>query len=177
MSDEPNGQLKPQATPAPADHDTARQNPQKSSRDRWVKIGFLVAIVLVGVFVYSQQQDALEIKGWGTDLDAALQQAHQEQRPIVAFFVNVPPSKTAEATKNVVLSNPQNQEVMAELRLVRVLVNDPSDELRQTYNIQKLPTLLLFDANGKELSRHDGPSHVGEVPFRETFLVPLRTSE
>ncbi len=177
MSDEPNGQLKPQATPAPADRDTGTPKQQKSKQDRWVKIGFLVAIVLVAVFVYSQQQDALEIKDWGTDLDAALRKARQEERPLVAFFIDVPPSKTAETTKNVVLTNPQNQEVLDELRVVRVLVNEPSDELRQTYGIQKLPTLLLLDPTGKELSRHDGPGHVGEVPFRETFLAPIRKSE
>lgn len=177
MSEEPNSTAKPQTTPAPADNapQPPASAPAKTKRDRWVKIGFLVAIVGVAIFVYTQQQDAMEIDGWGSDLDAALQQAREENRPVVAFFVDTPPSNTAEQTRKVVLTNPENKKVMAKLRVIRVLVSDPGDNVRETYAINSLPTLLLLSPEGKELSRHDGLSHVGEVPFRKEFLVPIQT--
>jgi hypothetical protein len=50
---------------------------------------------------------------------------------------------------------------------------EPDSETTAKYRITKLPTLLLLSPSGQELNRHDGPGHVGEVPFRQEFLNVL----
>jgi hypothetical protein len=166
-------------TPAPADtaslSSAGSATSPREKRDRWVKLGFLGVIIVVAGIVYMLQQKPMSIAGWSEDLEATLVQAKQQDRPVVAFFVNQPPSETAEATK-ANLTRPENIKVMQEYKVLRVLVTTDTDsEIARRFNIESLPTLLLLSPEGEELNRHDGPSHVGEVPFRDEFLTVLPT--
>ncbi|NBB95194.1 MAG: hypothetical protein GVY16_05580 [Planctomycetes bacterium] len=163
---------KQRAAPETTSSDTGSK-PKPKSKDRWVKIGFLVLIVVVAAVVYSLQQKPMTIEGWSEDLPATLTQATQQGRPVLVLFVRTPPSKIAEQTKTAIL-RPQNQKSMAERKLLKVLIStEPDSDVAGRYNIENLPTLLLLSPTGIELNRHDGPGHIGEVPFRQEFLSVL----
>ena len=48
------------------------------------------------------------------------------------------------------------------------LTDGLSGDLAKRYKLTKLPTMVILDANGKELNRREG--FIGEVEFRRGFL-------
>ena len=143
---------------------------EKSSRDRWVKIGFVVLLVVAAGAILMVQRRAMEIQGWGKDLNAALKQADAENRPTVVFFVNRPPSQIAKTIRTHIL-RPSNQQSLKEGKFIPVIVELSSSldsTVAKQYQIRELPTLMVLTPKGKERNRNEG--NIGELPFRQQFL-------
>ena len=151
--------------------DTQQESPpEKSNRDRWVKIGFVVLLLVAVAAVFMIQRRGMEIKGWGKDLDAALKQAESENRLVVVFFVNSPPSTTAKAIKKHKLKQ-GNEQGLKDGKFIPVIVELSSSldsDIAKRYQVRELPTLMVLTSRGKERNRSVG--NLGEVPFREQFL-------
>jgi hypothetical protein len=142
-----------------------------SSKDRWVKIGFLLVILIGVVGVYLLQHRSLSIKDWGDDLPAALREAKATGRMVVVFFVEDPPSETSRRIKDSVIHKPGNRKALKEGNFIRVIVildNSLKSDVAKQYRIKELPTLMVLRPNGTERNRHEGL--IGEVNFRQDLL-------
>ena len=147
--------------------DTKPATPKRNTRGKLLFLGALLAAA-VGIFLL--QQRGLSLSGWGSDLDAALQQAQTENRPIVVMFLRNPPSETARQTKTVI-GRPENQKALQDGKFIPVLVETRLDsDLCKKYSITRLPTLMVLLPNGAERNRYEGIDHIGEIPFRQVFL-------
>lgn len=143
-----------------------------SGKDKYVKAGFLLVIVLVMAGIYfSRQRADFTIRGWGTDLDAALSEAKQNNRKTVAMFVNDPPGVDAQWMRDNVIIKPINKQALSQGGFVPVVVTlaDGTDNaIAKKYEITQLPTLIVFRSDGTERNREVG--RVGEVPFTQNLL-------
>jgi len=161
-----------------APNDTADKT-SKSSRDRWIKIGFVLILIAVAIAIYSFQRRDLHIEGWGNDLNAALAQAKAENRKVVAFFVSSPPSDTAKEIAQRRISKADNQQALKDGNFILVIVtvdsNLDSDPIAQTYKLTKLPTLMVLLSDGTERNRNEGG--IGEVDFRQQLLRVSSTAK
>jgi len=63
---------------------------QTAKSDRWVKIGFLVVAVVVAAVIWKYFQTETFMKGWPEDLSAALADANQTDRRVLAVFISNP---------------------------------------------------------------------------------------
>ncbi|KKK96407.1 hypothetical protein LCGC14_2663070 [marine sediment metagenome] len=151
--------------------DTQQEPPvRKTGRDRWVKIGFVILLIVVAVVIFMLQRRGLAIKDWGKDLDAALRQAKAEDRPIVVFFVNRPPSDPAKTIRTRI-QKPGNQQALKDGKFIPVIVELSSSldsDTARRYEVRELPTLMVLTSDGEERNRHEG--NIGEVPFRQKLL-------
>ena len=140
------------------------------SRDRWVKIVFVAATVVLVVFIYHKQRGGLSIPGWGDNLDTAMEIGRREGRPVLALFVSDPPGTTAAVLANTI-RNEQNVKAVTDGKYIAVIVTVDTalkSDVAKLYKLKTLPTLLLLGSTGLERNRREGL--VGEVPFRQGFL-------
>ena len=132
--------------------------------------GMLAACGLIGLFAGCSAEGAGDETGrltWSTDLPKALAQAKTEKKAVLMDFTGsdwCPPCKALH--KNVLVS--KEFEDYAETKLVLVVVDFPkskpqSDELKKTnealsekFGIEGYPTLILLDADGKQLKKDVG---------------------
>ncbi len=144
------------------------ESPAKTSRENWIKRGFLLALILAMAGIYIHQQRGTKIEGWKDDLDSALKQAEDEDRPVVVLFVHK--SQTAvESDLKGRIAKPGNQKALKKGKYITVLLNCSVDsDVAKKYDIEELPTLLLLEPDGSEYNRAVGD--VGETPFRQEFL-------
>jgi len=109
----------------------------------------------------------VELPDWPGDLSAALTKAKQEDRKVLVFFANNPPSTNARRMSTMTLS--KNSKHIERGKFITVLIQTgKADDPAKQYSISDFPTFLLLDAQGKELNRRVG--FVGEVAFRNGFL-------
>jgi hypothetical protein len=147
----------------------------ETKKDKKVKRLILLAILIACAAVYMWQRRGLSIDGWGSDLDAALVTARDEDRPVVAFFVARPPSRVAQRIASAVISKPDNVAALSAGKFVPVVVEvdrNAKDELSTKYKLTSkgLPTLMILTADGEEITRREGTAGTSEVPFRAEFL-------
>ena len=143
----------------------------KSSRDRWIKIGFVLVLAAVAVAIYSFQRRDLRIEGWGNDLPAALAQARAENRMVVVFFASSPPSDTAREIAQRRIPKPDNVQALKDGNFIPVIVSldeNLNSDAATKYKLTTLPTLLVLRPDGTERNRHEGM--IGEVNFRQDLL-------
>ena len=144
---------------------------KKAARDKWIKLGFLGAILVALLVVYLLQSRDIEVKGWGTDLPAALAKAKTEDRDVLILFVNAPPSATARKIQQKIIPKPANTKAVTNGNFVPVTVSLDGGleaDLAKQYKLKALPTLMILGSDGTERRRHEG--NIGEVPFRQAFL-------
>jgi len=100
-------------------------------------------------------------------MSAALVQAKQEDRKVLVFFAETPPSTTA---RNMSTTTPQkNAKHITRGKFIKVLIQvAKTDDPAKRYNVKNFPTFLLLDAQGKVLNRRVG--FVGEAAFQNGFL-------
>ena len=138
----------------------------KCRKDRG-KLIFLVVIAVAVILVYMSQQSGAELPDWPGDLSAALTKAKQEDRKVLVFFADSPPSTNDRRMSTMTLYN--NRKHIERGKFIRVLVQvKKTDDPAKQYGISDFPTFLLLDAQGKELNRRVG--FVGELAFRNGFL-------
>lgn len=150
----------------------------KSSRDRWIKIGFVLILIAVAIAIYSFQRRDLRIEGWGNDLNAALAQAKAENRKVVAFFVSTPPSDTAKEIAQRRIPKPDNLQALKEGNFIPVIVtvdNRLESDVAKKYKLTTLPTLIVLLPDGTERNRNEGM--IGEVDFRQQLLRVIPTAK
>ena len=111
-------------------------------------------------------------RDWPKGLPEKLQQAKQEDRRVLAFFVAHPPGQTTRQMVRTTLAKRKNRDAITEGNYIRVrqqLDESLDSELAQRYQITRLPTMLILAPDGTELNRREG--FVGEVEFRTAFLT------
>jgi len=148
-----------------------KRRPKRAADMRGKLVFFVVAVVLAGVVYWYLQQGRAILRDWPDDLGKALHQARAEDRKVLAFFISSSPGETTSRMARTTLRKSHNQRAIATGGFLRVKVSlDPSlkSDTARRYRIAKLPTMLVLDADGKELNRREGM--IGEVPFRSGFL-------
>ncbi len=147
---------------------------ERKPTPRNVKIAFALIILIAGYFIFRSQQKDLTIASWIDSksqlLASVLRQAKEEDRKVVAFFVNSPPSTTARTIAGRV-RKPANITAVKEGKFLPVVVHvdGTNDPLCTQYKITALPTFVVFLPDGTERNRKAGDP--GEVPFREQLLA------
>lgn len=122
---------------------------------------------------------AFASEAWSTDFAASAQEAKTSDKPLLALFTGkawCPPCKMLEKET---LSKPAFLTFAeANLKLVELdfpASTEPTKEyqaLAKKYGVEGFPTVVVFDANGKELARH-----VGYMPGGpEAFISWVKTS-
>jgi len=153
--------------------DADRTTHAKARRDRIVKLVFLAVIIAAACGVYVLQTrtpDTFETD-WPAGLDEALARAKTTGRNVVVFFIRESPGDVTRRLLKTTLRRPANKQAVKEFIPVGEKVSiAPPDELAKRYKITALPTMLVLDADGNELSRAEG--FIGEVAFRQNFLAP-----
>jgi hypothetical protein len=147
----------------------------ETKKDKKVKRLLLLAILIACAAVYMWQRRGLSINGWGSDLNAALVTAKAEDQRVVVFFVASPPSRVAQRIASAVISMPDNVSALSKSGFVPVVVEvdrNTKDELSTKYNLSSkgLPTLMILNAEGEEITRREGTAGTNEVGFRADFL-------
>lgn len=150
----------------------------KSRADRRIKLVFLAAGVLIALLLYLWNRNP-SFPGWSDDLAAALQQARQENRQVVVFFMPDPREEQARFIYDNIITKKGNEDALRAgpptgagekgpfLRVVQKHTDLQSDLARQ-YKLKELPTLLLLDSQGREINRRE--KIVAETDFRGGFL-------
>lgn len=145
----------------------AEQPSPASKRDKWIKIGFVAALVLAVMLVWLVQRKPPELAGWGHNLRNALREGRDQNRNVLILF-----SDSGETSRWLVkhtLSMPENSRAIEAGRFVRVQVTTtPKSDLASRYKLRTLPTMLIIGPAGQELNRREGK--IGEVAFRKGFL-------
>jgi thioredoxin-related protein len=132
--------------------------------------GTLATCALIGWFAGCSAEGAGDETGrlaWSTDLPKALAQAKAEKKAVLMDFTGsdwCPPCKALH--KNVLVS--KEFEDYAETKLVLVVVDFPkskpqteelkkaNEALSEKFGIEGYPTLILLDADGKQLKKDVG---------------------
>jgi hypothetical protein len=145
------------------------QPPRRPRQDRWVRLAFVAATLIVIAAIYYKQRVGFSLPGWGSDLSAALAQAKAEDRPVLAFFVSSPPDETSRWLVGNTI--PKNAQAIDQGKFIKVLVkvgnlSKSQDALR--YRVTNMPTMLVIGPDGAEKNRREGT--IGELEFRNGFL-------
>lgn len=105
--------------------------------------------------------------GWGTDYKAAIAQAKSQNKLVLLDFTGSDWCGYCKLLDKEVLSQPSFKK-FADKRYVAVTLDYPhdapqsdvvkqqNDALAKQYNIEGFPTLIVLDADGKELGREVG---------------------
>jgi len=144
--------------------------PRGTRRGKLIFLGVALAGAVV-VFFFIQRRP-LPLPDWGSDLQAALDRAATENRRLLVFFMDSPPSSTAHRLAKVPLGKKANRQALEKgnFLLVKVTMDRIAREKwAKRFHISRLPTLLILGPDGAELNRRQG--YVGEVAFRSDFLT------
>ncbi len=128
----------------------------------------ILAVAAIGLFLVSPVGRAEEkAAAWPTDYQAALKEAGKSDRAVLVNFTGSDwcgwclrlaketfskPEFAAFAARNLVLLEadfPQGKKQSA-------TVKKQNEELREKFQVEGFPTLVLLDKNGKEIGRHGG---------------------
>jgi hypothetical protein len=148
----------------------SEQPKRKSKADRWVKVGFLVAILAVAALVYVSQTTDPGLPGWGKDLPAALRQAQEKNTKVVVVFTGSPMSEVdVRLVKETLTRRRTTVKVLNHLGYLKVHLSVRKHKrIAERYGVRSNPVVLLLDAEGKEIKRHSG--FLLELPFCADFL-------
>jgi len=141
-------------------------------RRRWGKLVFLVIAAGAIFGVYWMQRKPTILRGWDTDLDAALVTSREKTRHVLIVFMDDPPGAIARGWDKVPLGKKLNKDAMKRMKLLKVKVSmtrSARKKWAERFKIAKLPAMLLVDPNGTEVNRREG-KEVGETAFQREFL-------
>lgn len=148
---------RPRAIASPVDDDFASDPPVQKSTGwgTWVILAVLVVAAVIG---WRSLGPKSALAGWTSDWDAAAEQSRVTGKPPLVLFTAdwCPPCKTLKAELN-------RADVRSFLKdnytLVVVDLTDrggPNNARARDYGVRGIPTLILYDANGREQARTFG---------------------
>ena len=129
------------------------QQKPRPNKDKLVKAGFLLLVVVLVVYIQYSQRKGPKLQGWREDLPSALQQAQREKKPVLVFFMSRPPGENDHFIANTTIANNSAALKQSGCILVRVAVSGLSSDIAKEYQLTSTPTLMLLDSAGKEISR------------------------
>jgi thioredoxin-related protein len=118
-----------------------------------------------------------ELEGWSTDLEKAFAQAKKEKKPLLVEFTGSDWCPPCIAMRKNVFSKKEFVDA-ASKKFILVELDFPNGDEKlkaknepyaEKYKIEGFPTVILFDAEGKEFSRF----FASEYPTTELFLKHL----
>ncbi|RPI63586.1 MAG: thioredoxin [Planctomycetaceae bacterium] len=167
--------------PSPAQPENVPQSvPTTTGRtpkpiDRAVKIGFLIAVLVIGFFIWRGQKTEPTLGGWGTNLPLAMTQAKAGKAQVIVFFHHSPMSDDDTRMIKNSLDAEESRKAIAGKPYVKVSLDiEGNADIVKKYNIVSTPTVLLLDADGKEIRRLDKPGN--HLDFYNK-LLGLKTTE
>jgi len=146
-----------------------------NSLTRIVTIAVLAAACFIG-WRYFGPRDALATAGWTNDWDSAVQQSRASGKPALVLFTAdwCPPCKQLKAGT---LSDPNVQEYLRKNHtLVGVDLSDRAGEgndRARECNVRFIPTLILYDRNGREVARTGGLPARSFIEWLESHSAAL----
>lgn len=141
---------------------------KKSPVDKRVKLAFgLAFLVMIGLITYFQLRGPM--LGWPDDLEGALVEARQGNRPVVVFVRSFPISEMGKRMVRGTLAKAGNKEALAKGNFILVEIRfSRGAAWAGKYGVTKTPTMLVIAADGEKFHREEG--FIGEVDFRRVFL-------
>lgn len=140
---------------------TPQPEPQKSAGGAGAVNTFLTIALLaiIGFAAWRYLGPKPALAGWGNDWDTAVEQSKTSGKPALVLFTAdwCPP---CQELKREVLSD-ETVKSTIDARFTPVVVDlseqgGPNDRIAQDYRVQGIPTLIQFDARGRELKRTHG---------------------
>ena len=148
----------------PADHPVSTgAKARKGSKDAWIKLGFIIVLIVGGVLIYMHQLRGPVLK-WqeaenAEDVNFVLDQARRDGKPVVIFFQNEAPSQFAKDMVKDSLNHSQVQSKIKELGALTLQVRvsgKEQKELMKQYDIEQLPAIVLFNKSGQISAKKSG---------------------
>jgi thioredoxin-related protein len=139
-----------------------------------------LASMSVGIAALSVSAVASAPEGWLTNVDEAIELAKKENKAIMLEFTGSDWCPPCIKMKKEVFSKPEFLKAASE-KFVLVHLDFPRGDtelreknqpLAEKYKIEGYPTIILLDAEGKEITRF----FASKYPTVETFLEHLDTS-
>jgi hypothetical protein len=147
------------------------EQPRRPKYDKWVKIGFVLAAIVVGYLVYNRQRTDPELENAHKQLAPALAQAKERNTRVVVVYTRKPMSHDDQEVVSKYFTTKQMRDALAESGyvLAHLDVYDPS---ARTYGVKTTPAYALLDGDGKLLKLREG------VINNPTFIAEfLRSSQ
>jgi protein disulfide-isomerase len=153
---------------------------RKPEKRSVLRLGGWMAILALGLLCSCAKEEPAGPMTWLTDLPKALEQAKAAKKLVMIDFTGSDWCPPCITLKRKVLATKRFQEY-ADKNLVLVEVDFPNNlpqtpelkkanrDLAGKYQVEGYPTVILLDANGKELSRSDGYSGASASEFIATL--------
>lgn len=138
-------------------------------KDLWIKAGFVVVALVVAILIWRRHGRDPKLEGWGTDLDAALQEAKEKQTKIVVFFTRQPMGFEDKKVVENCFHRWRAKKALDYLGYLKVhLTTKANAPLIKQFDITETPALLLLDSNGEVVKKHEG--FINDLKFSSDFL-------
>lgn len=139
-----------------------------------------LASITAGVSVLSASAFANVPEGWSTDLEKAFAQAKKDNKSVLVEFTGSDWCPPCIAMRKNVFSKKEfvdaasQKFILVELDFPRgdKATAEKNEPYAQKYKIEGFPTVILFDAEGKEFTRF----FASKYPNTEAFLKHLEAS-
>ncbi len=131
-----------------------------------------LASVTVGVAALTSSAFATTPEGWSTDLDKAFEKAKAEKKAVLVEFTGSDWCPPCIAMRKNVFSKKEFVDAASKKYVLVELDYPKSDKAppwAKKYKIEGLPTVILFNSEGKEFTRFIA----SEFPKTEDFLKPI----
>jgi protein disulfide-isomerase len=140
------------------------QTPDPQPKDTGGGVNTFLTIALLGIIAFGAWRyfgPKSAMAGWSHDWDSAVAQSKTTGKPALVLFT-ADWCGPCRQLKSEVLSD-ATVKTTIETRFTPVIVDlsdrgGPNDRIAQDYGVQGIPTLIQFDARGKELKRTHGMS-------------------
>lgn len=136
-----------------------------------------LAAFTIGAAAMVSSAFSKELEGWSTDLEKAFAQAKKDKKPVLVEFTGSDWCPPCIAMRKNVFSTKEFVDA-ASKKFILVELDFPNGDEKlkaknepyaEKYKIEGFPTIILFDAEGKEFSRF----FASEYPTTEQFLKHL----
>jgi thioredoxin-related protein len=136
-----------------------------------------LATFTIGAAALVSSAFSKELEGWSTDLEKAFAQAKKDKKPVLVEFTGSDWCPPCIAMRKNVFSKKEFVDA-ASKNFILVELDFPNGDEKlkaknepyaEKYKIEGFPTVILFDAEGKEFSRF----YASEYPTTELFLKHL----
>lgn len=164
-----------------ADPQQSAPQPTKPARDRRLKLIMAAVVIAAAVGLYLAQLRPPKLRGdWGKDLDETLRQARAQRRVTLALFSAKPYSDaTAWVIRNGLNHDIVTRAVAAHKPLCVSVTVDRAmkSDLARKYELEALPTVMVFSGEGKVLARDSGRLGPAQIQGMLADAAEGRTGE